>query len=122
MAYDISKQDVLDYAPSLSTVSDAAWVGILAYVNEFTLTIACWVPSEATVTLARIYLAAHIGLMTKLATSGAAGPVTAESVGGVRRSYGLIAGAISNSSLMSTRDGQLYLDILNSTVGGPILL
>jgi len=127
----ITVDDVLAMAPELNTVTDPAWIDILAYVNVHDLTkfnyatVPC-VPglnfgntSEdgQTARMARIYLAAHMGKMLKLGGSAAAGPVTGESVGGVRRSYGLIAQIPGwLASLSTTRYGQLYLEIVGMSL------
>lgn len=116
---DIEMEDVLDFAAELSTVSANAWERILAFVNQITLTT---LDSDEDRALARIYLAAHLAKSTQGGSSLAAGPITSESVGGVRRSYGFVA-ASSSSALTTTRYGQMYLEILNSTmVGGPIVI
>lgn len=119
---EIVKADVLAFAPELTTVpGDAAWVDILAYVNTHDLALSG--DDEDTARLARIYLAAHLGLMTKRAGSGAAGPVTAESAGLVRRAYGLLAQAAGANSLAGTMYGQLYLALLgSSSAHGPFLI
>jgi hypothetical protein len=97
------------------------WVGILNYVNQINLT--TW-DTDPDRYLARVYLAAHIGSTTGQAGSGAAGPVTSESAGGVRTSYGLIAMAASSPLyLATTRYGQMYLDIISmSQCAGPFLI
>src|SRR3982750_2608932 len=87
---DIIKADVLAVAPELSTLSDQFWLDTLVYANEFDFTS---VDTEQTVRMARIFLCAHLGSRAKRSGSGVAGPVTSEAAGGVRRSYGLVAGA-----------------------------
>jgi len=117
----IVKQDVLDFAAELSTVPDAAWTKILAHVNQINLTSD---DTDEDRVLARIYLAAHIGKKIKPGSNtSAAGPVTSESVGGVRRSYAsVIATSTANSSLQTTPYGQLYLELLTGTFcNGPQL-
>lgn len=121
---DITKSDVLSFASILGTgnlaTTDQAWVDILNFVNQVNLT-AC--DSDFDRRLARIYLAAHVAMTTRLASSGAAGPVTSESAGGVRQSYGLIAQATTGTSLGTTRYGQMYMDILGMTLaGGPMVI
>ena len=116
----IMDQDVLDVAPELSTLRTLAWVGILNYVNELDLT---GLGETPTVTrLARVYLAAHFGSMTKRAGAGIAGPVTSESAGGIRRSYGLLM-LPGQTGLGATLYGQLYESILNmSNAHGPFVV
>lgn len=118
---DIVQSDVTDFASELATgVSANAWTNVLAYVNQFNMTAD---DTDEDRYLARVYLCAHILTVGKRASSAASGPLTSESVGGVRRSYGLIATATSASSLNSTRYGQLYSDILGASLtGGPMLV
>ena len=117
---DITPQDVIDFASELATVGDAVWYRVLVYVNKYDLG---QVADDEDVALARIFLAAHIVSYNKRAASGAAGPVTAESAGNVRRSYGLIATATSSGAIGSTRYGQQFLDILGrSDANGPMVV
>ena len=116
----VDKAAVLAVAAELSTVSDAVWFVWLPWVNEFDLSQTG--ATDATVTLARIYLAAHVVTLSKRGSSAAAGPVTGESAGGLRRSYGLVPMAGTGSYPM-TRYGQLYLDLLDqSPANGPFLI
>lgn len=120
---DVTKADVTEFASELagSAVSDGAWVRILAYVNEHELQQTG--ETEGTAALARIYLAAHIAKVGALGVSTAAGPVTSESAGGIRRAYANLSTATSLSSLKTTRYGQLYLDLLSSSLAsGPFLV
>lgn len=123
MAATVIKADVLalpKLSTQLGTMDDSAWVAILAFVNEFDME---QVESEATTHLARIYLAAHLALTTKQAFTGAAGPVTGEGAGQVRRSYGLLATAAGTNSLNGTQYGQALLAILSlSAAHGPVLV
>jgi hypothetical protein len=120
----IVKSDVTDAASELATSAIPtanAWTDILAYVNTFDLTLTG--EDAQTDRMAKIYLAAHMATMEKRAASNAAGPMTSESVGGIRRSYGLLAQFASDSSLKSTRYGQLYLEILGASLaGGPMVV
>lgn len=109
---DITRANVLAFAPELADVSTLAFDDILAHVNELDLTHADIGESEETNKLARIYLAAHFALLTRNAGSGAAGPVTAETVGQVRRSFGLLATAAGTNALNGTQYGQAYLALL----------
>lgn len=116
---DITDDDVLELAGELTTVSAEAWVWILAFVNQHDLT--ALDEDEDTAQLARIYLAAHIAKVTELGATVSAGPLTSESVGGVRRAYGLMSAA-STDSLGTTRYGLMYLSILKSSAAhGPLL-
>lgn len=116
----ITKTDVINVAAELSSIADTVWNVWLPWVNEFDLSQTG--ATDATVTLARIYLAAHIVTLNKRGSSAAAGPVTGESAGGLRRSYGLVPMAGTGSYPM-TRYGQLYLDLLDqSPANGPFLI
>jgi len=131
MSAAITQSDVQAFAPELSVLSAGAWTDILAYVNELDLTVSIYpemacpsVPGESAQVdrIAKIYLAAHIGTLTRLAGGGTAGPVTSSSAGGLRRSFGLISMA-TGSALGSTRYGQMYLDILSMTQAhGPLVI
>ena len=116
----VDKAAVLAVAAELSSVLDAVWAVWLPWANEFDLSQTG--ATDATVTLARIYLAAHMVTMSKRGSSAAAGPLTGESAGGLRRSYGLVSmnGA---GSFPLTRYGQLFLDLLDqSPAKGPFLI
>jgi hypothetical protein len=117
----ILQTDVQPFAPALATLAAGAWTDILAYVNEQDLT---YLGETVQVDrMAKIYLAAHIGTLTMRAGSGAAGPVTSESAGTLRRSYGMYAAWAGSGALGSTQFGQMYLDILSmSQAAGPMVL
>lgn len=110
----IIKQDVLEFAPELSSIRDPAWALILKFVNDFDSTGIGGKGGDegATLRLARIFLAAHYGTISKRSKSGAAGPVTSEAAGAVRRSYGLVALASSDAGLGSTTWGQQFQTLL----------
>lgn len=119
-AFPITKQDVLDFASELSILTSPVWLAILSYVNAIDLSAYC--DNGDDTTLARLNLAAHFGAVLKRGKKGAAGPVTAESVGAIRRSYGLIAQPGGAAWLNSTGYGQTYLGILAmNAVHGPFL-
>lgn len=116
----ITKADVTAFASELSTLSDWAWVHLLEYVNELDFT--GFGDSAQTVRMARIFLAAHMGLMNNRSTTGAAGPVISESAGGLRRSYAQVSTSAS-LNLNSTMYGQLYLNVIGSSLAhGPIIV
>jgi len=99
----ITQADVLAVAPEL--VSLTWWDDLLAYVNEFALG-----------RMARIFLAAHIGTVTKRTTPG---PVTSEQAGGVRRSYAI---ALTRSELGQSSYGlTLWSMLTSSDAHGPVL-
>ena len=123
---DIVKEDVLAIAPEL-TLTDEAWVDILAYVNELDLAPLGETPQVTR--MARMYLAAHFGTAGRLATTtgGAAvsGPVIMESVGQVRRQYANTSSSSSSttiSNVESTMYGQIYARIIGmSAARGPFV-
>lgn len=117
----IEKEDVTAFATDLGTVSEDAWEKILAYVNQVNLT-EC--DSDEDRVMARIYLAAHFAKSLPAAGSSttAAGPVTSESVGAIRRSYAFVASS-TGSALSKTNYGSMYLEIINASLaGGPLLV
>lgn len=116
----IVKADVFSFAAELNNkFDDQFWADVLAYVNQYDLTST---DTDEDRRLARIFLAAHIGANELRAKSGAAGPLTSESAGGVRRSYGLVASSTS-ASLNSTRYGTMFLFILESSgCAGPFVI
>ena len=124
MAVNVIKADVLalpGLATKLAGVSDAAWVMVLAVANEFDFE-ACNESEDAT-RLARVFLAAHLASVALRASAGAAGPITSQSAGQVRISYGLLAQAAGTNSWASTEYGQMLVALIGqSGAHGPILL
>jgi hypothetical protein len=119
---EITWQNVVAFAPEVSRISPEAQERILFYVNEISGDTLGGAGSP-TLHLARVLLAAHWGLSFKRAGSGAAGPVTSEAMGQLRRSYGLIALSAAAAGLGSTIYGQQLVQILNmSDCHGPILV
>lgn len=119
----ILKADVLAIAPQLSSLTDAAWFTILAFVNTFQL------PSvnKPLRRLALIFLAAHLGTIAGsggMGASGATGPVISESAGGLKRTYAQATVTSSNSDLGATSYGIQYMAILKMSpeVRGPFLI
>ncbi len=121
MANSILKSDVLAIASQLSTMSDATWVMVLAFVNSME-----GLDMEPELRkLALCFLAAHLG--TLAGTEGASGATTsviAESAGGLKRTYAQPTASSTVSELGRTTYGQQYLALLNMSysVRGPILL
>lgn len=117
---DIIKADVLAIAPNLSTLTDQAWLDLLTYVNEFDF---ASLDTVHTVRMARIFLAAHFGTVTKKAPVGAVGPVISEAAGGVRRAYGFSSTSTVTTELGATPYGLTLLSILSmSGAHGPFLV
>jgi hypothetical protein len=120
----IVQTDVTRFASQLGVAAlDEAWPDILLFVNQFDLST---VDTDQDIRMARIFLAAHIAEVLLLArkSGGAAGPVTGESAGGIRRSYGLISSATSSAALQSTRYGQWFGQLLSMSQGiaGPFVI
>ena len=101
--------DVTAVASELASTAGATQTMILAYVNDALSVDAFGGEDSATLTLARAYLAAH---MATAGARGAPGQVSAESAGGLSRSYAVDA-ASSGSSYGSTAYGQQYLALVN---------
>lgn len=111
----ITWNDVLAHAPELTSVSNAARTDLLDYVNRDIDPELFDGETGPKTKLARIYLAAHLG--AGVAASGGStsvGSITAETAGGLSRSYGQPA-SLSVASLGSTSYGQAYLQILRSS-------
>ncbi len=121
----IVKADVVNFATELASTSigDGMWADVLAYVNQVNLSS---LDSAIDIRMARIFLAAHVASVTRRSAAGgyeAAGPVTSESVGGVRRSYALVSGAAEGQTgLSESRYGRMFSQILGSTMIGPLVI
>lgn len=102
--------DVVDLQANLSTVAAGAQSKILAYVNEGLNAAAFGGEDSPRYVLARCYMAAHLGSLTK--TSGAAGSVSSETYG---TSSVSIAYGASDEGLKSTSWGQAYKDLLEAS-------
>lgn len=112
---------VLGMAPQLTTLTIGAQTDILAFVNE--LDLSSLGETEQTTRMARIFLAAHVGTVAVRAAGGMAGPVTSESAGALRRSYGLSATPSGEEGFGTTMYGMQYISIIRMSLAhGPILL
>ncbi len=133
---DLEWLDVTDFAPDLATIGVLTQRTILGYVNSIGTkvmnTTLGWlgdgcVSSYAIIApgdlpMARLYLAAHLGMVTQRGAGGAAGPITSEAAGGLRTSYGLIATPSGWFGLGSTEYGMQFLSILAlSSAHGPFI-
>lgn len=120
----ILKADVIAIAPQLSTLSDAAWFTILAFINTFK-GLKC---DPALRRMALIFLAAHLGSISGTSgsgASGATGPVISESAGGLKRTYAqaVATSSSTNSSLGQTSYGMQYRTIVGFSYAAlPILI
>ena len=121
---DITWADVENHAAELSTVLVPAQTNILAHVNEALVVADLDGGAGAKTKLTRIYLAAHIATADKLAASGASGPVTAEGVDGLSRSYGVTAASSGDITFFqSTGYGRQYLAMVRTSAARvPLLL
>jgi hypothetical protein len=118
----IIKADILAIASQLSTLNDAAWVTILAFVNAFE-GIDC---DPSLRKLALCLLGAHLGTMA--GTTGASGATTsviAESAGGLKRTYAQPGStSTENAGLDRTDYGKQFLAIMKMSISsrGPFLV
>lgn len=121
MSCAIIKADVLALAPRLSSLPDAAWVIILAFVNDFK-----GLDTQPTLRkLALCLLAAHLGVISgSSGSNGATGPVISETVGGLKRTYAQALTLAQNSEYSRTSYGQQFLAIMKMSTGtrGPMLV
>lgn len=112
---DITWTDVVAVAPKLATgVPNASQTVFLAYANERVVATEFGGENSETFTLARAYLAAHLAAMMQQGAVGQSGPVTAESEGGVSRSYAFVQ--LSHPSILSsTNYGKMFLTLLGQS-------
>ncbi len=112
---DIDWDDVITLSAALSAVDTDYKVDVLAYVNG-TLNVAHFGGEAAIKTrLARMYLAAHFGQQALDAVSGAAGPVSAESAGGLSREYAVFSPPGSSALYDTTTFGKQYRLIVRAS-------
>lgn len=105
----ITWSDVIAIASELEEVGDQARAIILAHVNG-ALNAAVF-SSAASLRLARIYLAAHLGTFSRPDSTGTtSSDVASETVGGITRTYAAIAR--SANDLERTTYGVEYRNIL----------
>lgn len=123
---DITWTQVVAFAPKLSTLDSGAQDTLLAWVNAGGNAIdpaAFGGESSPTTTLARIYLAAHAGTMSKQGGAGAAGPVVGKMAGGVQVQYATPSGGVVFDSLDGTAFGKMYRMLCRTSLAaGPHLL
>ena len=112
---------VLDFAPALEGCPLTMQQLILQYVDCKLPDCLFKCPPEAT--LARIYLAAHLGSDAKGGASGAKGPVTSKKRGPISATWSAPNLQASSSAWGSTSYGRQLLDILrNSKARMPFLI
>lgn len=109
----IAWSDVVAFAASLSSTPASQQLDVLEFVNR-------WIAPESfggeeshTLRMARIYLAAHLATATA-GNSGVTGAVTSESIGGMSRSYAVLA---ADSGLDKTSYGGVYKNLIKNSVG-----
>jgi hypothetical protein len=112
---DIAWSDVVDLQANLSTVAAGAQTKILTYVNEGLSAAAFGGEDSPRYTLARIYLAAHLG---ELARRNGERAVSSETIAAssISMSYGAV-----DDSLSQTSWGSQYAEMLLASslrVGG----
>lgn len=120
----ITWDDVLLFAPELSTFDSDAQDEILLFVNEEGIDVTQWGGEDAQrLRLARIYYAAHIATASSQGgNGGAAGPVTSETAGGLSRTYAF-ASVASDLLLDSTNYGRLLRMLMRQTIArAPVVL
>lgn len=102
--------DVSDLAPELASLTVAAQNAILVYVN------AAFDESKfktEALKMARVYLAAHLGTLTRLQGSAIAGPLIEESDGRLSRKFAVITA--ENTSFSGTSYGELLQFLINTS-------
>lgn len=102
--------DVVALQANLSTVSVAAQMIFLAYVNEDLNPAAFGGDGSPRYHLARVYMAAHLGELER--RNGTSGNVSSETYG---RSSVTIAYATNDEGLMATSWGQAFKSFLDAS-------
>ncbi len=127
MSCDIYKFDVLAMAPELTTLTELAWVDILAFANA--MSPVGFDNDPSAYRFAKILLCAHYGTVSRRASSsgssGTSGPVIREAAGGLQRSYAPTgaSSSASTSNFTQTMYGQQYLSLLQMCAPhGPFLV
>lgn len=118
MSNPIVWADVVGLAPELASLTTTAQNTILAYANvalaesQFKLDPGSSISSS--LKMARIYLAAHLGTITRWQGSAIAGPLIAESDGRLSRQYAVIPQNIGNT-FASTSYGVMLGFLINTS-------
>ncbi len=118
---DITWDQVLGFAAELSSVPGAARETILEYVNTSLKPTYLGGAESAEYTLARIYLAAHLGL--GVGAGGATGAVIAEGLGGITAQYAFTPPTTGDEDYGSTNYGRKFLSMIrhSSAKGGLVV-
>lgn len=112
---NITWDDVVAFAAEAAAVPEDAQNAILDYLNHEALDASNFGGEDShKYRMARIYLAAHAGILVKR-SGGAAGPVTSSSAGRLSRSFAVISSIQSGSGYESTSYGVLYKQLLATT-------
>lgn len=109
----IAWSDVTAIDAALSAVAAGAQTMFLAEANALVASVFDGVDGPR-YKLARVYLAAHRGRQSLEAASGAAGPVTSKTIGGMSKSYAAPNSGDSDD-LDLTRWGRAYRDLCQSS-------
>ncbi len=102
--------DVSDLAPELASLAIAAQNAILVYVN------AAFDESKfktEALKMARVYLAAHLGTLTRLQGMAIAGPLIEESDGRLMRKFAVLTA--ENTTFGGTSYGELLQFMINTS-------
>lgn len=110
---DITWDDVVALQSNLDSVSVAAQEMILAYVNEDLNPDAFGGEDSATYTLARAYLAAHLGELAR--RRGQGGQVQSKTIGTSSITLAYAVSQTMGDSLMQTSWGGAYYELLMSS-------
>lgn len=113
----ITWADVTAIDPTLASVGAASQGAILLHVET-----ECGAERWGKFHLsARVFLAAHLGTLTKRGGNGQGGPVASESIGGISRGYAAFSPMGTDPMLDSTSWGKEFRRLrrmLGSTKGG----
>lgn len=112
----ITWPDVVAIAPELASLSVTAQTLILDHVNTALNVSVFGGEASPKLRLARVFLAAHYGTVATTGGAVLAGPVTAESAGGLSRSYATtFATDAFGGPWGSTAYGQSFAALLRSS-------
>ena len=126
MSNPIVWADVVGLAPELASLSVTAQNTILAYANvafdESQFKTDPNASTSSTLRMSRIYLAAHLGTVTRWQGSAIAGPLIAESDGRLSRQYAVIPQNISSSFAGTSYGVMLEFLLKTSKARLPVVL
>lgn len=117
MPIAIAATDVTNVAQEFSTETQSRIESFIEYARLFV----CEERWGSRAKLAIIYYTAHLLKMSKLGEAGATGPVTAERVGELSRSYGQSSSS-ENGDLDSTSYGKMIVGMRRQILITPIVV